>query len=294
MKKVNSLLKRAGLFEKMAVYGNREEFLRSLAEFPYDDLPPQKDLAKANQAFTQAQVSVDSALSSMQEGARLINTGSLPSNAYSQASGWTNRAENVPDLKAHINVLFQAAKDLYQAAMSQGNEDAAWKFSQMGPSLNEARRQISIFEQNIIPIPSSTPQPTPVDYVSNTPAPTAPARPQYPRINVSDQKNVEQYTVSKGLVSPTGLLEDDGILGPKTRKSIEIAKKHLGMERSSDQDLFRKLRELKAEESKPVAEESEEERKAKFKELGIDLDAPVDPKVKADLIKELKLDPSKY
>ena len=245
MKKISSLLKRVSLFEKMAVYGNRDNFLKSIAQ----EVPR---LEKLKEAFSKASSLVDDAFELMIQG--VAKLGSTPNVAtYLEARRWMNRGKDIPDMKSKISVLYKASKDLYDFAMSQKNYDAATNFTYMSYRLKDAQYNIRVHEENIIPlqeVPSTTPAPTPTptDY---TPATVFVAdKPGYPPINLADQANVKWYTLTRAVSGSAGFIGEDSVLGPMTRKSIEAAKKHLNMSGATDSELFKKLREIRSEDKK--------------------------------------------
>lgn len=97
--------------------------------------------------------------------------------------------------------------------------------------------KLPMTESNSVAI-TTPPPPTP----PTPPAPTTQYK-AYPSIPKEDQDNVEWFTMTNPVPGSKGFLGNeksgaDGILGPKTRGSIDAVKKYLNMQHATDKQIF--------------------------------------------------------
>jgi hypothetical protein len=188
MKRTDSLLKKAEVFEKLAVYGDRSNFLKSLSQgfsdpnaptsFPGDvDAPAVDEKASPEVAKILGFV------------ARILEKYDLPRKNVGDVSLF-NRKPNMSGISQEINTA------LMTGGISPLTDD--WKY-------------LSYAQKKLFPT-------KPSDQSGPSAAPAV----EYPSIEKNKQEALSRITTIEGLGLP---LKIDGKLGPATRAALDAFKK---------------------------------------------------------------------
>lgn len=220
---MKNLLKKIDSFYKLAVYSDRSEFLKALAEnkIVSDKLP---ESLKGN--F----IADSTMLEGVGKGSEWRNSADLSAERKALLdaatfSGTTLDLDNILALyDSAIAKVQSAAVDSSSAAISNLGQHRQQLASYLG-SLNFAGNKIKTQPQ----APGSE------ETVEMTMNPTT-IKAKYPSISPERQEALDKILSVEGLASPG--LDPDGVLGPKTRAALDLFKKKFNDYSSSDEAAF--------------------------------------------------------
>jgi hypothetical protein len=131
MSKAQSLVKKAAVFEKLARYGSRKDFLHSLAEM---------DLAAQQEAFNKAKKSFNDAMNNVRKYS--TNLDSETQSAFSAIP--TSVPNNADDLLDAADKLGLFGKKLYLLGKKENNRDKMVAANAIWYASSEMRTQIDL------------------------------------------------------------------------------------------------------------------------------------------------------
>lgn len=223
MSKNKKLIQNVDVFHKLALFGDRSSFLKSLAQdilvnFPHDTLSGLfSEIATRANALARDWESADKAsgpqANNLKDYARAFEKASIP-------SYFSNRAaldEKVNDVKRWASIM---ASDLAKAPAQLSSQ-----VKSLQDALSRIEQNVAGFYRNVAGLPySGEPSKAPTD--TATPVATQtdnkPAAQRYPNIPRDIQDLLNQILVPAGLIVP---IKTDGSLGPDTQKAIETFRK---------------------------------------------------------------------
>jgi hypothetical protein len=225
MSKVDTLLKKATSYEKLALYSDRRSFLQAIAQAPLGQ-----------------GASVNRKLSLFEKYSQ-VDIQSQLHNLFTQAYEMIEKAGGNPE---SVQAAFSFAKDPVSAgqALSKAIMNVLPSITSLG-NADVSNKLIHLTMQisNLINSANATQLAQPG---AAQPAAESAAKPSssFPTIDKATQQAIYDFVVSTG-VGTSGKI--DGILGPNTRKAIEavkgyFAKLHPQNQRMTDQQAIRAVK----------------------------------------------------
>jgi hypothetical protein len=194
MKKTDSLLKKAEFFERLAVYGDRSNFLKSLAQLKN----PEKGISYPGDIADQ-QAGAEKQLKSLVWQATQIFAQLNPENIPAPF----NEIAGTKDWNAAIATLARVN-------LTPSN----YNLTGLGPELKQLNSIREKMELLVGKSPSS----------SSAPTSEAPKAVDYPSIETNKQEALSRIITIEGLGLP---LKIDGKMGPRTRAALDAFKKKI-------------------------------------------------------------------
>jgi len=231
MKKLSSLLKKVDFFEKLAIHGSRRNALKALYKSA-------DSLADFNQYVQEARALASKAYEAM-NGAYLELVDSTK--AVYQIRKPTENLD-LESLENYIARIKQFYEDISAQARTENNRSAQVDANLAYGTLKEALDKIKKAREVLPSYLENIDEPVvETSYVSfdNAPTPSKSKKVEYSYIDPSIQEELNKFLVTK--MGKVRIITPDGKLGPQTRMSIEMIKKHLGMSGSSDTDVFNRV-----------------------------------------------------
>lgn len=240
MSKINGLIKKIEQFERLSLFGNRRDFLKSFAQ-------DYKDIADN----TALQGSIDALRTKLLEwskssGERLEGIGNLMPKkvmGYYETLGTLRNSDLGTTSLAQIKAIVTAL------AQMSFNDNGAWVQSVL-PTLSQTSK-VTTSKQNELSavVPPANPE-------SNVAGPSPKTAPTSTLASIP--KDIQQKL--SDLMIPAGMLavplKVDGVLGTETQKALSAYKKHFNLGSASTNELYHHIRTLKSIED--TAKENQE------------------------------------
>lgn len=230
MSKINGLVKKIEQFERLSLFGNRRDFLKSVAQ-DYAGIADN----------TALQGSIDALRTKLLEwskssGERLEGIGNLMPKkvmGYYETLGALRNSDLGSGSLAQMNAIVSAL------AQMSFNDNGAWVQSVL-PTLSQASKALTSKQNQLSAV---VPPANPESNVAG-PAPKAVSTSTLPSIPKDIQQRLSDLMMPAGLLAVP--LKVDGALGPDTQKALNTYKKHFKLENASTNELYHHIRTLKS------------------------------------------------
>jgi hypothetical protein len=244
------LLKKASLYERLALYSDRKSFLSALAGGATSNWAPKMHSdAEVKGALQRVADGINQWRE--QYGDRMVDASGAPRTfprVIAQDQHNIAQLVTVPKLDLdNLQLAYTSLSNLAQLNNKGFERDALVAYQQqVGQAAGSAQQlvgeQISALQEWKANIPPETSGEVSLDTGAPAPGQQAPAKPRLPSINPKDQESVFQFAIEQGeLVPNPDRQQPDGQLGSETRKALEgvknyFAKKNRNNPRMTDQE----------------------------------------------------------